>query len=329
MKKVTIKDIAVEAGCSIATVSLALNNSSKVIESTKKKVQDVAINLGYIRNNAAANLRKKEQNIIHIFIHNHNTNIMWGYEKIHTGLIAFLQKENYVISSHVYSSKDIYERLRLVEAIGGAAIIIFPPMNKNLFIPEKRIPIINLSCFPKYSSDSYVCPNYNMMANMSLEILENLNHRHICIVNDTSSIPIKILNSMFKNKILGNKKIESVVWIESDLYLLDEKIKTLLQASPQITAFIFTSSESLILTASIFKYLDFIEGISIPTNSGKKEWVLCNIFDKSKPLLDGVNEVFFDEKLFIEEIIKLITFKKTNNVAQSLYLSPKVIKHKG
>ena len=97
----------------------------------------------------------------------------------------------------------------------------------------------------------------------------------------------------------------------------------------QTCALPISSSESLILTASIFKYLDFIEGISIPTNSGKKEWVLCNIFDKSKPLLDGVNEIFFDEKLFIEEIIKLISFKKTNNVAQSLYLSPKVIKHKG
>lgn len=46
-RRVTIKDIATEAGVHFSTVSLALRNSPRVAASTQKRIQDLADQLGY------------------------------------------------------------------------------------------------------------------------------------------------------------------------------------------------------------------------------------------------------------------------------------------
>ncbi len=53
---VTIYDIAKEAGVSPSTVSLTMNNSSKIKEETKKYVREVAKRMGYTPNYAARSL---------------------------------------------------------------------------------------------------------------------------------------------------------------------------------------------------------------------------------------------------------------------------------
>src|SRR5690606_40353224 len=53
---VTIKEVAREAGVSIATVSRVLNNSGPVNEDTKEKILEVARRLRYIPHGAARSL---------------------------------------------------------------------------------------------------------------------------------------------------------------------------------------------------------------------------------------------------------------------------------
>ena len=48
MSKVTIYDVAKEAGCSTATVSLVLQNSDKIKASTQQRVLDAVEKLGYL-----------------------------------------------------------------------------------------------------------------------------------------------------------------------------------------------------------------------------------------------------------------------------------------
>lgn len=66
--KVTIHDIARSLGLDSSTVSRALNNSTRVTEKTKEKVQAKAKELGYQRNLIAANLRKSKTNTIGVVI---------------------------------------------------------------------------------------------------------------------------------------------------------------------------------------------------------------------------------------------------------------------
>lgn len=67
-KKITVKDVAKEAGVSVATVSYILNNRTdqKISAATKKKVLQIANLLNYKPNHAAKSLAQGRNNIIGI-----------------------------------------------------------------------------------------------------------------------------------------------------------------------------------------------------------------------------------------------------------------------
>jgi LacI family transcriptional regulator len=67
--RVTLQVIAERLAVSTATVSLALRDSSVVADSTKRKVQRVAREMGYIYNRSAASLRTSRTNILAVAFH--------------------------------------------------------------------------------------------------------------------------------------------------------------------------------------------------------------------------------------------------------------------
>lgn len=67
-KRVTIKDIAQRCGVTANTVSRALRGDTRISEATLKKVQQMAQEMGYIRNNLAAAMRSGRSNLISIIV---------------------------------------------------------------------------------------------------------------------------------------------------------------------------------------------------------------------------------------------------------------------
>jgi LacI family transcriptional regulator len=67
--RVTLQVIAERLEVSTATVSLALRDSTVVADSTKRKVQRVAREMGYIINRSAASLRTSRTNILAVAFH--------------------------------------------------------------------------------------------------------------------------------------------------------------------------------------------------------------------------------------------------------------------
>lgn len=64
---ITLKDIAKESGYSVSAVSKALNNADDITLETKQKIQQLAQRMGYVRNENAASLsRKNKKNSIAI-----------------------------------------------------------------------------------------------------------------------------------------------------------------------------------------------------------------------------------------------------------------------
>ena len=55
-----VRDVAARAGVSPATVSNALNHPDKVSEATRERVQEAIAELGYVRNDAARQLRQQQ-----------------------------------------------------------------------------------------------------------------------------------------------------------------------------------------------------------------------------------------------------------------------------
>ena len=57
-KRITLRDVAEEAGVSLKTASNVINNSGRMTENTREKVQGVIDRLGYRVNVAARNLNR-------------------------------------------------------------------------------------------------------------------------------------------------------------------------------------------------------------------------------------------------------------------------------
>ena len=75
-KEVTIYDIARKLNISIATVSRALKNDPVVSKKTKKKIADLADEMGYRSNNFARNLRSQKTNTIGVIVPRLNSYFM-------------------------------------------------------------------------------------------------------------------------------------------------------------------------------------------------------------------------------------------------------------
>lgn len=77
-KEVTIYDLAKQLNISIATVSRALNDDPVVSKKTKKRIYDLAQELGYRHNRFASSLRKQKTNTIGVIVPKLNSNFIAG-----------------------------------------------------------------------------------------------------------------------------------------------------------------------------------------------------------------------------------------------------------
>lgn len=87
---VSLKDIAAKAGVSVATASKALRDQSDIGEVTKKKIKDIATEMGYMPNSAARALKTNESKnlgVLYIdesgygFKHEHFAGVLEGFKE--------------------------------------------------------------------------------------------------------------------------------------------------------------------------------------------------------------------------------------------------------
>jgi LacI family transcriptional regulator len=90
-KRVTIKDIAAQAGVSLGTVHLALNDKTGVSERTRQRIQAIARELDYHPNAVAASLKKKEIRLAACFPEMEGDNRFY-YPQLWNGYHACQQK---------------------------------------------------------------------------------------------------------------------------------------------------------------------------------------------------------------------------------------------
>lgn len=103
---VTIKDVAREAGVSVATVSRVLNGSTNVSESSAKLVRDTIERLHYSPNFLGRNLRKCATNVILVIMPTSDHSL---YMKIVAGMQDYAQKVGYDIIAASSNSTNAVE----------------------------------------------------------------------------------------------------------------------------------------------------------------------------------------------------------------------------
>ena len=145
-KEVTIYDIATVLNVSSATVSRALKDDPAVKTDTKRKIFEVAEQMGYRTNHFARNLRQKHTKTIGLIVHELNSNfitsVLAGVEKITTeggyDLIIAHSSEN--VTKEIANAKNLFEK----RVDGLIASLSFETTNLNHFqsFVEKGVPVI-------------------------------------------------------------------------------------------------------------------------------------------------------------------------------------------
>ena len=113
----TIKDVAKEAGVSIATVSYVFNKSKKISEQTKARVLTAAEKIGYFPNGAARTMKVKSRKIVGAFLDDYSG---YFYGELIQGMKTVLKANGYEL---VVCSGEKSHRLLLDKSIDGAIVL--------------------------------------------------------------------------------------------------------------------------------------------------------------------------------------------------------------
>ena len=145
-KEVTIYDIATALNISIATVSRALKNDPVVNKKTKKRIFDLAGQMGYRTNHFARNLRNQNTNTIGVIVHELNSNFMTsvlsGIEKVtaEAGYDLIIAHSSESFAKEVANAKNLFQK----RVDGLIASLSFDTKDLNHYLPfkDKNVPVI-------------------------------------------------------------------------------------------------------------------------------------------------------------------------------------------
>ncbi len=145
MQKITIHDVAREAGVSVSTVSRVINSNDSVNEELRERVTHTVERLGYVPNASARSVRVGDSKLISVII---PTARIAVFAEALQGIMCEATRRNYRVN--VYSSNgDEQQNLACIESIAssGSSGLIYCPISKmsnNCLqkVQQRGIPVI-------------------------------------------------------------------------------------------------------------------------------------------------------------------------------------------
>lgn len=145
-RDITIYDIAQKLDISTATVSRALKDHPAINKNTRKRIQDMAKEMGYRQNTFASNLRKQKTNTIGVIVHELNSNfitsVLAGIEKVTTeaGYDIIIAHSSESSQKEAANAMNLFHK----RVDGLIASLAFDTSNLEHYKPfeEKNIPVI-------------------------------------------------------------------------------------------------------------------------------------------------------------------------------------------
>ncbi len=145
-KDVTIYDLAAALNVSSATISRALKDDPSVKKSTKKKIFELAEQMGYRTNHFARNLRQKQTKTIGIIVHELKstfiTSVLSGVEKVtaEAGYDLIIAHSSENLKKEISNVKNLFDK----RVDGLIASLSFETDNLDHFqsFIERGVPVI-------------------------------------------------------------------------------------------------------------------------------------------------------------------------------------------
>ena len=182
-KKITIKEIAQEAGTSITVVSYVLNGTRNVSPELKKRVLEVIKKYNYKKDFSASSLRGKITKLIGIIVHDFSNPLSAAiYSEIEK--MAHLEGYSVLICDSERKHDKELEYLDVLKSRNVDGVIMIPSfedaeMYKSIF--NYKIPAVTIERKLK-NLDCVYCDYYEAASNV-VDYLYGLGHRKIAYMN--------------------------------------------------------------------------------------------------------------------------------------------------
>ncbi len=248
---VTIKEVAREAGVSIATVSRVLNNSGPVNEDTKEKILEVARRLRYIPHGAARSLITAKTHTLGVLLPD-----LYGefFSEVIRGIDYSAREAGYhvLLSSSHAERTEIEAALRAMRGRVDGMIIMHPHIDADVLHRNlsPTIPVVLISSHGGATPfHSINIDNYNGAVAAVRHLIEH-GHRRIAIIKGSSANYDAAERLRGYRDALREAGIEESIEVEGDFteragYRAGKRI---LEMSPRPTA-VFASNDAMAIGA--------------------------------------------------------------------------------
>lgn len=186
MKDITIKDIALETGYSIATVSRVINNKSSVSDEAKEAVNAAIKKLGYYPNMVARNLKSNSTKIIALLIADGTNEYFMDMANAIDNVIHEMGYTLFICNSFNDPDKE-YRYLQMLAESKVEGIILSTCSKNHDHIAQlsERIPIVLLHRRvqnPNFRGD-FIDADFGRSAyELTMELIKN-GHRKIGLIS--------------------------------------------------------------------------------------------------------------------------------------------------
>ena len=261
--KVTIRDVALKCGVSVATVSRVINNSDQVTDETKKRVIKVIDELGFIPNTNARGLSTRSTNTVGIIVPN-VSNPFFG--ELIEGAERAASENGYqiIILNSGYNREKTLRDIMVLQSrdVDGIIMSTADIDEKTLdHLRDNEIPFVLMGPIQYKYPVNYVSVDNMEGARIAVEHLVKLGHKKIAYCTEKYDNYLNQLRYEGYKKALTSKGLE----IQKGLYLegsVTENVKNIIsmEREKRPTA-IFAFNDNIALS-----YMETLErnGIRIP-----------------------------------------------------------------
>ncbi|MFG1262730.1 LacI family DNA-binding transcriptional regulator [Xanthobacter aminoxidans] len=189
--RVRLKDVAVHAGVSRATVSLVLRKSPLVKAETRAKVEEAMAGLGYVYNRSAANLRSGASRTVGLVL---CEIITPNFAQFTAGIDEVLGTEGYMafIGNAAEDATRQREVLLRMQEHGVDGLVVVASENTRADALEEgacaRMPCVLAQRRVEGFPADYVGPDYGAGMELITEHLISLGHRNIAFIGGVRRI---------------------------------------------------------------------------------------------------------------------------------------------
>lgn len=194
MPKVTISDIALEAGVSKSTVSRVLNNKPDVLPETKQRVLSVVNKYHFQPTAYAVSMSQKRSNCISIVIPHAIDHVFKNpyYSEILRAVLDSAQKKGYYV---LFScSPDMSETIKAVSQRRVDGVLVISPVAAHKkairFLQNSSVPLVTCGKCKELGDDIIqICTDNYQGEWIAMQHLKMLGHRQIAYINGPDFLP--------------------------------------------------------------------------------------------------------------------------------------------